>query len=276
MLIHTGGNGHLARLLSIDIHSADRYEGFGRPGLFQAPGIAPSGRYWAFDEEDSDGGRHLVITSHTRETRLALEHVGGVAFGWSPTSDLLAYICPTRSFHHFYGPLRLFDVASQQQRILADETVLAFFWSPDGQQIAYLTMATAPPLAHAGGWAPGNGVSSNGQRNGSNGHMPPPHTSVRPSTEDDPILNMWVVDVQSNQRRLLTAFQPSEEFVTQFMPFFDQYILSHRLWSPASDALVLSIVADQRPQVMIMPLNGDQPRIIAEGSMAFWSPHPAG
>jgi TolB protein len=80
-----------------------------------------------------------------------------------------------------------------------------------------------------------------------------------------------VVEVASGQRQHLTTFQPADEFVTQFLPFFDQYALSHQLWSPASDALVVPAVREKQLHVLVVPLDSSQPRAIAEGHMAFWS-----
>ena len=52
--------------------------------------------------------------------------------------------------------------------------------------------------------------------------------------------------------------------------YFDQYALSHRLWSPQSDALVLPIQDGEVNQIAVIPLNGE-PRYLAEGDMPFWS-----
>jgi TolB protein len=60
-------------------------------------------------------------------------------------------------------------------------------------------------------------------------------------------------------------------FVSQFLPFFDQYALSHRLWSPDSSALVLPARVEGASQIMLFPADGGEPRPVAPGSMAFWS-----
>lgn len=260
VLIHTGGNGKSARLEYIDIQSADRDEEFARPGLFQAPGVAPSGQRCAFDEEDNDGDRHVVITQRTNATRTTVDHEGAVALGWCPTRDHLAFTSPTAPVSHFYGPLRLLNAETRQVYTLTDDTVLAFFWSPDGNHIAYLTLARQPQRQEP------DGSRTNGSY--TNGHSP--HQN-HPQQQPDPILHLWVVDTEHKQRRLLTTFQPSEEFIIQFMPFFDQYMLSHRIWSPASDALVVPAVINKRPHVLVVPRDGSPPAAIAEGSIAFWN-----
>ncbi len=61
--------------------------------------------------------------------------------------------------------------------------------------------------------------------------------------------------------------------LTQFIPYFDQYARSHRLWSPASDAVVLPLVDDAgTSHITIVPADGSSPRSITEGVAAFWSP----
>jgi TolB protein len=55
------------------------------------------------------------------------------------------------------------------------------------------------------------------------------------------------------------------------LPYFDQYALSHRLWSPDSSALVLPIQVQDEARIFVVPVSGGQPQEIAVGDMAFWS-----
>jgi len=115
--------------------------------------------------------------------------------------------------------------------------------SPDGKTIAFLS-----PADGSGARAPG------------------------PAQAASALLDLWLVDVASGEERKLATFQPGLVFVTQFLPFFDQYALSHRLWSPASDALALPVrEADGSERIYIFPSDGSDPRPLAEGSMAFWT-----
>jgi TolB protein len=66
--------------------------------------------------------------------------------------------------------------------------------------------------------------------------------------------------------------QPGELFIGQFLTYFDQYALSHRLWAPDSSSLLLPVVdRDGTTRIAIMPANGDPVRTI-EGAIGFWSP----
>jgi TolB protein len=65
----------------------------------------------------------------------------------------------------------------------------------------------------------------------------------------------------------------SETFIRQLLPFFDQYALSHHLWSPDGSALLLPLVGDDgQAEITIVPLDGGELRPIADGEIAFWAP----
>ena len=59
--------------------------------------------------------------------------------------------------------------------------------------------------------------------------------------------------------------------MNQFLPFFDQYALSHRLWSPDSEALVLPVKRAGVSEITVVPIDGAQPVTLAAGEIAFWS-----
>jgi TolB protein len=82
---------------------------------------------------------------------------------------------------------------------------------------------------------------------------------------------LFVVDVTTGDGLQLAAFTPTVTFLSQFLPFFDQYALSHRLWSPDSTALVLPIQVQDEAHIFVVPVNGGQPQEIVQGDMAFWS-----
>jgi len=94
----------------------------------------------------------------------------------------------------------------------------------------------------------------------------------RPAQRESRIgLGLSVVDVDSGESRLLTVFEPTNLFVNQFLPFFDQYALSHRVWSPDSQALVLPMKHEGDNFILVVPADGGEPAVIAHGVAAFWS-----
>ncbi len=64
-----------------------------------------------------------------------------------------------------------------------------------------------------------------------------------------------------------------ETFVDQILPYFDQYALSHRLWSPDSRSIALPTVDEAGVnQVLVLSADGADAHRVAGGVLAFWSP----
>ena len=287
MLAHVGFGSERARLVWV---AAPGFEGVEieprvranslAPGYFQTPSISPSGHYWAYAERDEElgGGSQLVVESE-RERLPVGEHEGVAVLAWSPSGDSsgareqLAFMSPPEAAQHFFGPLSLWDVATERTTLLVEDAALAFFWSPDGEHIAYLTLAPETLtrerdlLEADGDGLDGDEFYTNGYSQNGSG---PVSNAAAASAEQEPLLALHVIHVASGESRRLHRFQPTMIFLNQFLPFFDQYSRSHRLWSPAGDALVLAQVQDGREQVCVVPLAGDV-RPIAEGVMPFWS-----
>jgi TolB protein len=174
---------------------------------------------------------------------------------WSPAGNLLAFISPEeRGRTNYYGPLRVLDPAAGKVQVFDPETVNAFFWSPDGRYIAAISVDSAQNDLDITAFGPQKEVQ---------GKMSAQTRSLQ--------LKLTVYDVVTGEGRVLFYFRPTSFFVTQFLPYFDQYALSHRLWSPQSDALVLPVREGSSSQLYIIPLSGGQPRYLAEGSMPSWS-----
>ena len=254
LFIHAGGGGSDAQLALLDPDSEQAGDNVASPGLFQAPGISRDGRYLAYGEAEGERFQ-VVIKDQASGERTAVPHVGLAALSWSPTEQHLAWTSPRADRMTFAGPLQLADAASGQVTTLVRDTVVGFFWSPDGQRIAYLTL-------DGGSDNPGAG-------------RPAGLAALSPSPQSqlgDLRLRLSVVEVASGQQRVLRSFRPSEIFLSQFIPFFDQYALSHRLWSPASDALVLPMVDSSGASgiYVVSVESGDATRV-ADGTMAFWS-----
>jgi TolB protein len=257
IFIHTGAAGDDSRLTLIDAAGDGQGENIASPGYFQAPGISADGRFLSYAEETSRGNSRVIIADTFANTHRETAHTGIVAMGWSPVNNQLAYISGTNPNNpNLFGPLRLLDADSGDVRLLSRETVFAFFWSPNGRYIAYLTIAA--------------------EEGEMNAQLSPPSrdTQAKQARQFNlPFFNLVLVDVVTGEgEELLTDFQPSIIFLTQFMPFFDQYALSHRLWSPDNEALVLPILDDERRSyITVIPIHGGEPRIIGNGVSAFWS-----
>lgn len=242
VLIHTGFTGLSdaePRLAFVPIDAEMEGKEVDARGHFQTPAVSVDGQYYAFGRGDLVGGKFLVVRdSESDQTTWMQPHKGVVAMGWNPTQSQLAFISPETSRPTFYGPLRLVDMRTKEPKRLVDDGVLAFFWSPDGRSIAYLTLDgidEQPPLVYV-------------------------------------YLNLWVVDIEGGEPRFLMTFQPTDLFVNELMPFFETYAQSHKIWSPESDALVLPMQdEDSNSHIVVVPVDGSEPVVLTEGEIAFWS-----
>lgn len=260
LLVHTGTPQSGARVTFVDVAEAQSSgDEVSAPGYFQAPVVSADGAYIGYAEIDASDDRWVVARDLLSGSTNRTPHAGVAAMGWSPTDARLAFISadgPRRSSQlDFFGSLRLLDAASGDVQTLVDERVLAFFWSPDGRKIAYLTVAEGEGERVAeqsldGRWQ---------QR------------SRRASQHEELRLSLWLVDVFDGQNVHLLDFRPTEIFVRQFLPFFDQYALSHRVWSPDSRALALPVREGEEGRIYVVNSDGQGIRSVAEGLIAFWS-----
>jgi TolB protein len=259
MLIHAGFTGEGSRLGFTSAERDTLTENLAPPGLFQAPGISPTGNYIAYAEDNEFRGTQVIIQNNplidTAEVKREVKHEGATSLSWSPTEDKLAFTAPARGAPAVYGELNLLEAESGLLETLSEKLVVAFFWSPDGKYIAYLT----PNLEQR----EDGDVSMTAQ--------PMLVSSTQKVQRGSFLLELHVVDISSKEDKRLATFTPTFLFLDQFLPFFDQYALSHRLWSPDSSAIVLPITnADSTRQITVFGLDGTV-TAVGEGDTPFWS-----
>lgn len=260
MLIHTGFTGEGSRLGFTTIESDTLTENLAPPGVFQAPGISPSGNYVAYAEDNELRGTQVILQNNPllidrEEVRREVKHEGAVALSWSPTEDKLAFTAPAKDEPAVFGELKLLEADSGLLETLSEKLVVCFFWSPDGKYIAYLT-----PTLEQG---EDSDVSSL--------ENPFLVSSTQKVQRGSFLLELHVVDITTKEDRRLATFTPTFLFLDQFMPFFDQYALSHRVWSPDSSAVVLPITNSQNEkQITVFGLDGSV-TAVGEGDTPFWS-----
>ena len=205
--------------------------------------LAPA---WSADGERvaligaSDEGAVLYTVDAQGEGRQEVKSVQGGSILWSPVDGRkLAFTESALDESGITRGLSLLDLDTGQQQELTREPVLAFFWSPDGQRIVYLT-----------------------RRAGERVQM----VTWRVIKLGEPVEVTTLVD-----------FLPSQPLAASLL-FFDQFAHSHTLWAPDSRYLVLTgyLVEDdlQGPShVIVVDSDGEEPpRVITEGTLAFWSP----
>jgi len=255
LLVHTGASSRDSKLELINTSGSGRGNDIAQPGIFQSPGISQSGLYWAFAETNEDGISRVIVQDQSEERQLVEPHRGQVYMSWSPVNDLLGYASPSIRAPSRYGPLRLFDSKTGTTETIVNNQVVAFFWAPDGQSIAYLSLAEPTP----------GGVQATGNEK----------RLVRSRVQDqhpDIQFDLWTVDISDKEPNWLATFEPPAVFITQFLPYFDQYSLSHQLWSPDSNSLVIPMIRDGKSQITIVSVDDGSLRPIAEGQIGFWSP----
>ena len=258
LFIHSGFTGEGSRLGFISRAEDGLSENLAPPGRFQSPGISPSGKYLAY-ASDGVRGPQVIIQSDERTQealRREVAHQGVVALSWSPVADELALMSPEAESPFAFGPIQLLNADTGLLEPLTDNRAVGFFWSPDGRYIVYFA-----PLQGGG--------------SGDAAEVLPetlPET-LQFAAQRPALLGIHLIDVAERSDELIAGVVPSPQFVQQFLPFFDQYALSHSIWSSASDALVLPIIDTEARSLSVATVSLDGTvTTIAEGDMPFWQP----
>lgn len=203
-------------------------------GVFPAPQWAPDGERLIYATADTSSQRLIVADTSGQELAELTDYPGRISFSLSGSGSQLAYVVTDRdAASSTFGPLYVVDIDSRRTREVTSDLVLAFYWSPAGDKLAYL------------------GMDSVGGRLGLRWHV-------------------W----DGRQSTPFAAYFPSRTFLDSYLPFFDQYAQSHRIWSPDGDAFVFTgTLADGRSGVWVQSVaEGSVPLLLGSGVFATWSP----
>jgi len=239
------------------------------PGAFQSPALPTSERYVAYATIGVDGGRRVVALPNPErpdpELRArTLPHQGLAALAWRPGREQLAVQSAAAPGPHAFGPVDLLDVPSGSVTRLSDDQVVASWWSPDGRWLATLS-----PVG--GGSDRLVRVSAGGSAEVGPAGVDAAFGARSVQSRGTALMSLKVVDPDTLEVRVLGAFAPSPLFVAQYLPFFDQYARSHRLWSPRSDALVLPALDDDGvPTLVVFGIDGRATPLVA-GDLPAWN-----
>jgi hypothetical protein len=298
LLVHSGGVGPDAFVGEVGLDGGSLEQRTIAPGYFRAPDVSRDGRYRSYVVGGDGPVGVLVVESRDGTERHETTVFGIAAIGFDPTGEMLAFIASDQRRQRQstvpVGPLRLVDSGSGAVRTILDGAVFAFFWAPDGRTIAALRFPAADgggvastgvgraavgsaglgtgadvDLAAGVGLGAGSGVGS-GAGVGLGAGVGVGRTVQSTSGIT---LALAIIDAPTGTIRSEQSVRLGDLFVDQLMPFFDQYALSHRLWSPDGSSVLLPLVGDDDTiQLVAVPADGSAARPIAAGVIGFWSP----
>jgi TolB protein len=262
LLVHSGGNAPEAFVGEVGLDGVQTEPKAIQAGLFRAPALSGDGAYLAYATPGVGGTAAVVLESRDGRTHHEVPVFGPAALEFDPAGNALAFLAPDKagaSADLPVGPLRAVDPASGAVRTLLGGSIIAFFWAPDGRTIAALRVNEPGDTNVASRAGPVVTLTRAG--------------TPAAQTAAGVLLNVVFVDVDSGFIRSERVGRLSDLFVSQVLPYFDQYALSHRVWSPDGTSIVLPIDDDQGvSQLTIVPADGSGARQLVAGAMGFWSP----
>lgn len=209
---------------------------------FRVPALSHDGRsvYYTASRDGSNALYAAELGGEARPRYLA--DVGTLAaFSLSPAGDDLAVADTDQPESGQYDRLFLIGTGGGAPRMLADEPLLAHFWSPDGRKLIYVVF---DPDRRTFAWK--------------------------------------LVERNGGLPVVVAEFLPSADLLTA-LTFFDQYALSHSIWSPDSSYIVFTGSLQRHssganggsPQgykvYVLEAREGAVPQEVASGRIAFWS-----
>jgi TolB protein len=113
---------------------------------FPAPQWSGDGSNLLYAIEDGTSQQLVLADTEGNLAQEITDFEGQITFGLSPTGEQIAYAITERGLGTAaFGPLYLVEVASKRTRELSAMPVMAFFWSPDGTKLAYLSLDDSGP-----------------------------------------------------------------------------------------------------------------------------------
>jgi len=251
------GTGLNAFLGEIGTNGASASPALIAPGDFRSPVVSNDERFISYVRGVAAGSAEVVLARRDGSNEHTMPVFGTAAVVFDPIGDTVASIGLSQPgpspFSIPIGPVRLIDPSSGKVRTLVDGRVVSFWWSPDGKTIAALRIQPAP------GGSSAVSVTSSAS--------PPPSPSQAPTE-----IRLLFVDVASGEIQSQRVVQPGRLFIDQFLTYFDQYALSHRVWAPDSSSLLLPVTDKAgTTRVAVVYRNGEAPAAI-DGAIGFWSP----
>ncbi len=186
----------------------------------------------------------LVIADGAARRVILTGQDAPIAFAWSPDAKYIASVAG-------FAQVVISDaVTGKEVSRSSQSNIVAHFWSPTSDKIAYIVVNRDTP-------APQARLISNGK------------TPVEQATGG---LTAFVMDVQTGNSQPLATFNPSRDYV-YLLNFADQFARSHSLWSPDGRWFTVAEQDENKPPaVYIVDTNQTAaPQKVADGSIGIWS-----
>ena len=110
-------------------------------GNYRAPALSPEGRQFAYIDTAAGGSSLVVAPVGNPEEGSSILDVGRrAAFIWSPGGGELAVADQMGSENEVFERIRIVSSDGQDVRPIGEGPILAFFWSPQGDKIAWVVL----------------------------------------------------------------------------------------------------------------------------------------
>ena len=113
--------------------------------IYRVPAFSPVDRKGVYVDQDNGNDSLFVLNLGPADDAglpKALTEVGpGAAFLWSPDGREIATADSTSGALPSYQRLRVVQADGSGERTVVEDSFLAFFWSPDGEWLLYVTVA---------------------------------------------------------------------------------------------------------------------------------------
>ena len=238
LLFHSGAEHYLAD-----------FEGESKPRrmpgdsrLYMTPSWSPRGAVMGVLSEGGEYRSSLMIVDvEGRSAQSLVEFNGNGAFAWSPDGESLALTREPQGESRFYNGIWHVPLDGTERKIVHD-LVLAFFWSPNGREIAYVTA----------------------------------------SEDAEGSVRWGLVDVETGGVRYLSDFRPTEEQLNVFMFFDQYVQSHNPWSPDGSSLIYSGALGytkgrDPLPQrddasVIVENVETGEPSEVARGILGAWSP----
>lgn len=137
LLLHTGNDMKLADKPFVDSSTDLAEVGQG----FRVPALSPDGTQMAYSSAVGEISALFVAETGNMVSARSILDVGPpAAFAWSPDGRYLAVVDKQIPSSPVFDRLRVVTVEGGEVKIVAEEAVVAFFWSPKGDRIAWVIL----------------------------------------------------------------------------------------------------------------------------------------